>query len=329
MGLDRGDEFGQVDAERHDVDLVPVAEEPLDSLSNQERVLRHDDANHAPTLHTPPPSLTSVTPSPYVAPSWSSTATFTMTVVSGELVGDLTIERMTNMTTSPDENSTVTPGRTGKNRAVAAGLAVGVLGGTAAGLVFGLPGLTSAASGDVAVTPAALVQQVDEIDPADQPDASAEMGARLRDTLQPLVDDNTITADQADAITAHLVENRPERGEGGFGEGRGPGGRHGGPGMFGRGVASEALTDLLGLDAQELRQQLRDGSTLADIATAQGVEVQAVVDELVAELTERTDNAVENGRIDQAEADQKLADAEARITDMVNNGRPERGGPED
>ena len=93
--------------------------------------------------------------------------------------------------------------------------------------------------------------------------------------------------------------------------------------MFGRGVASEALTDLLGLDAQELRQQLRDGATLAEIATTQGVEPQAVIDELVAELTERVDNAVEDGRIDQTEADQKLADAEAKITDMVNNGRPD------
>jgi polyhydroxyalkanoate synthesis regulator phasin len=149
------------------------------------------------------------------------------------------------------------------------------------------------------------------------------MGTHLRESLQELVDAGTITADQADAVTAHLVENRPERGE--FGEGHGPGGHRGGPGMFGRGVASEALTDLLGIDAEELHTQLHDGATLAEIAQAQGVEVQAVIDELVAEVTERIDNAVEDGRIDQAEADEKLAEAEARITDMVNNGRPERG----
>ena len=91
------------------------------------------------------------------------------------------------------------------------------------------------------------------------------------------------------------------------------------------GVASEALTDLLGIDAEELRTQLRDGATLAEIAKAKGIDPQAVVDELVAEVDERLDNAVENGRIDQAEADEKAADAEAKITDMVNNGRPERG----
>jgi hypothetical protein len=204
-------------------------------------------------------------------------------------------------------------GRAGR-RGLAIGLTGGLLAGTAAGLVFGVPGLSSAASS----TPAAIVQQVD---PAEESDAPVEPGTRLRETLQPLVDAGTITDAQAEAVTAHLVENRPERGE--FGEGHG--GHHRGPGMFGRGVASEALTDLLGIDGEELRTQLRDGATLAEIAQAQGVEVQAVIDELVAEVTERVDNAVENGRIDQSEADEKLAEAEAKITDMVNNGRPERG----
>ncbi len=236
------------------------------------------------------------------------------------------------MNTSRYDDNVNPTGRSGVNRAVAAGLTLGVIGGTAAGLVLGVPGLTSATSSDVLVQPAAIVQQDDDTDPpADAPadDAPAEAGTRLRDTLQPLVDDGTITAGQADAVTARLVENRPERGDRGErGEGRGEGRSEGrgegrGPGSFGRGVGSEALTDLLGLDAQELRQQLRDGATLAEIATAQGVETQAVVDELVAELTERVDNAVENGRIDQADADQKLADAEAKITDMVNNGRPD------
>jgi hypothetical protein len=210
----------------------------------------------------------------------------------------------------------------GKRRGIAVGIAGGLLAGTAAGLVFGVPGLTSAASTDVAVSQAALVQQTDETDTTTE-DAPVEMGARLRESLQELVDGGTITDAQADAVTAHLVENRPERGE--FRDGEGHGGHRGGPGMFGRGVASEALTDLLGIDGEELRTQLRAGATLAEIAAEQGVEVQAVVDELVAEVTERVDNAVENGRIDQTEADEKLAEAEAKITDMVNNGRPERG----
>ena len=242
-----------------------------------------------------------------------------MSAVTDDLVDDSPVERM-NMMNSND-NTDTPAGRSGRNRAVAAGLTLGVIGGTAAGLVFGVPGLTSAASSDVAVQSAAVVQQVDETDPAvPSEDAPPEMGTRLRETLQPLVDDNVITAEQADAVTEHLVENRPDRPERGE-HGEGPGGHRDGPGMFGRGVASEALTDLLGVDAQELRQQLRDGATLADIATDQGVAPEAVVDELVGELAERLDNAVENGRLDRAEADEKLADAEIRIADMVENGR--------
>jgi uncharacterized protein YidB (DUF937 family) len=101
--------------------------------------------------------------------------------------------------------------------------------------------------------------------------------------------------------------------------------------MFGRGgpgMGSEALTGLLGLTAEEIHTQLHDGKTLAEIATAQGVDVQAVVDALVAELDTRLDEAVANGRIDQAEADEKAADATEKITDMVNNGRPDRGAPD-
>ena len=209
-----------------------------------------------------------------------------------------------------------TTSKPGARRGLTIGLAGGLLAGTAAGLVFGVPGLSSAAS-DAPSAPAALVQQADET-PTD--DIRPDPGVRLRETLQALVDDGTLTSEQADAVTSYLVENRPERGEEG---------RHGRPGRaFGLGVASEAVTDLLGIDAQELRTQLRDGATLAEIAEAQGVEVQAVIDELVGEVEERVTNAVENGRIDQAEADEKLAEAEARITDMVNNGRPERDAPD-
>jgi hypothetical protein len=228
-----------------------------------------------------------------------------------------------------DQDISTTPqhrGSPGRRRG-AIGLAGGLLAGTAAGLVFGVPGLSSAAPADAAPS-AAVTQQVDESEPAPAPTPVREPGERLRETLQSLVDDGVLTAAQADAVTAHMIENRPDRGDRpGMGE-HGGRGERGGPGMFGRGVASEVLTDLLGVDAAELRAQLRDGSTLADIAEAQGVDTGAVVAALVDELEERLSSAVENGRIDQAEADEKLAEAEARITDMVENGRPGRAAAE-
>lgn len=210
---------------------------------------------------------------------------------------------------STTNESNLTEKKAGKKRGMAVGLTVGLLGGSAAGLVFGVPGMTSAASSD---TPAAIVQQADETDPA----ANAEAGEGLRENLQPLVEFGVITSDQADAVTTHLMENRPERGE--RGEGR-PGGRRG-PG----GASSEAVLELLGIDAETLRGQIRDGSSLADIAAENGVDVQTVIDTLVEEATEHLDEAIANGRIEADAAAEKAAGLEERVTARVNGERPER-----
>lgn len=183
-------------------------------------------------------------------------------------------------------------GRPGKNRSIAAGLTLGVIGGTAAGLVFGVPGLSSAASSDVAVTPAAIVQQVDDDAVTEKPETRPEPGARVREAIQSLVDDGTITAEQADAVVAELLEQAPDRGE------RRDNREERREARQERRQAPEAVQELLGLSPEELRGQLRSGSTLADIATAQGVDPQAVVDTIVAEMTERVEAAVADGRLD-------------------------------
>ena len=77
-----------------------------------------------------------------------------------------------------------------------------------------MPGLSSAASPSV-------VQQTEDTVPSTDPDdrdpchrpgrrpgaGSSSAGTRLRDALQPLVDDGTITAEQADAVVAQLKES--------------------------------------------------------------------------------------------------------------------------
>ena len=68
------------------------------------------------------------------------------------------------------------------------------------------------------------------------------------------------------------------------------------------------------------------------MAEAQGVDVQAVIDAMVAGVKEHLDEKVASGDLTQAEADERLAEATERITDLANNGRPERGdrgGPRD
>lgn len=88
---------------------------------------------------------------------------------------------------------------------------------------------------------------------------------------------------------------------------------------------AEELATLLGIDTETLEEQLRSGETLADIATANGVSVQTVVDAIVADRTEHIEEAVADGKIDQERADELLADLEERVTERVEEGRPDRG----
>jgi polyhydroxyalkanoate synthesis regulator phasin len=225
---------------------------------------------------------------------------------------------MTNMTDPTTAQPNGGNSKKGGNSKMGIGLAAGLLGGTAAGLVLGVPGMSSAAADTgTVVAPAAIVQQVDDapVDEAPVDDAAVQPGKHLRTVLQPLVDDGTIDAAQADAVTEQLMEKRGERGE--HGE-RGERGERG-PGKFGR---SEVVTDLLGIDAATLRAELQAGSTLADVATAQGVSVDVLVDAIVDQMQERVDAAVEAGKITADEAAEKLAEAEARVTAKVNGEAP-------
>lgn len=217
-------------------------------------------------------------------------------------------------TTSTSSDAAPTPKGTGRRRSVATGLVGGLLAGTAAGLVLGVPGLSSAAT-DVTQPAVGLVAQVDsETDTGAETDTDAprpDRSERLRELLQELVDDGTLTAAQADTVATHLVENAPERGH------RGP---------RGGGVISEVITETLGLDAAELREQLQSGATLADIAASQNVEVQTLIDALVAEAQVRLDAAVADGKLTADEAADKAATIEERVTAGVNGERPEGAG---
>lgn len=194
-----------------------------------------------------------------------------------------------------------------RKTAAAAAMAASLTIGGGAGAVLFAPNLVGAQTDST--------EQSDEgtTDEGERP----ERGAFLEDALAPLVENGTIDQSQADAVIAAIEEARPE----GFGEGRHA--RH-----HGRHVALEGVTDLLGIDAAELRELLADGQTLAEIGEANGVSVDDLVAALVSEVEERLASAVEDGDLTQEEADEKLADATERATDMVNGEfeRPERDG---
>lgn len=210
--------------------------------------------------------------------------------------------------------------RNHRRTGMAVGLSAGLIGGAAAGLAFGIPGATSAATPEsAAIEAAALVAQVDT--PEDGTEAGggtvdrvAVRTERIRAALDELVAAGTVTAEQADAVAAHLSEQVPVRDRGDRLERRAQ-----------RAERREFVTELLGVDAETLRDELRSGATLAEVAEANGVSTDELVDALVARAMERLDAAVEAGRIDQATADEKSAELEASITERVTTPRGERG----
>jgi len=85
--------------------------------------------------------------------------------------------------------------------------------------------------------------------------------------------DDTSTTTEADATPTE--EDRP------------PGGRFG---HVGEGLTAAA--DALGITEDELRTALQDGQSIAQVAEAEGVDVQVVIDALVANGTDRLEEAI-------------------------------------
>lgn len=79
----------------------------------------------------------------------------------------------------------------------------------------------------------------------------------------------------------------------------------------------QTVIEETGLDIQDVMQQLRDGSTLAEVVEANGGDVQAVIDAAVAAASERLNVAVSNGRITQEQADLRLSEFQAAVEEAV------------
>jgi polyhydroxyalkanoate synthesis regulator phasin len=213
------------------------------------------------------------------------------------------------MSTESSQNDT--PNRMRRNAAL--GVTAGLLGGGAIGLLMTVPSFTSAASDDSGSVVAPVVALQDEGVEAPESERP-EPGVQLRTMLQELVDAGTIDAGQADAITEHLMENRPERGD-----------RHGGHHRRGPARDGEVTAQLLGIDVEALRDELKAGNSIADIAVANGVDPQTVIDALIIEAEGHVDLMVEDGRLTDDEATTMKERIAERVTARVNGERPGRG----
>jgi uncharacterized protein YidB (DUF937 family) len=80
------------------------------------------------------------------------------------------------------------------------------------------------------------------------------------------------------------------------------------------------VAETIGITPAELREDLSDGDTIAQVAESYGVDPQAVIDAVLAPLFERIDQAEANGRLTPGEAAEKKAAATERVTNIVFNG---------
>ncbi|MBL8162378.1 MAG: hypothetical protein JNJ61_10370, partial [Anaerolineae bacterium] len=80
----------------------------------------------------------------------------------------------------------------------------------------------------------------------------------------------------------------------------------------------EIVTQETGLTAREVASAVADGSTVAEVITANGGDVQVVIDQSVTVLTEAINQAVADGKLSQERADQMLANLSEVVTSAVN-----------
>jgi hypothetical protein len=141
----------------------------------------------------------------------------------------------------------------------------------------------------------------------------------VNETLGELVANGTITQAQADAIRgsvkskieAHRAENPNPR------TGNGPGKGERGF-AFGQDVF-ETVAKTIGVDAQQLRTELRDGNkSIAQAAKDHNVDPQKVIDALVADANTRIDAAVTSGKLPADKAAKVKAGIADQMTKLVN-----------
>jgi hypothetical protein len=199
--------------------------------------------------------------------------------------------------------------------------------------------LAAGAGAALAVVGAGAAVAADKLTPKEESKAVVEDAAKqlgvdpaklsqaLRKALENRIDeavkDGRLSKEQGEAMKARIeADDFPLFG--------------GGHGFGHRGFTLHGFRDLgtaaafLGVGEDALRERLRDGDTLADVAKEKGKSVDALVSAIVAATTKRLDEAVAAGRITKAQRDEIVAGLKQRTTEIVNGDFPAfrgRGGP--
>jgi hypothetical protein len=153
---------------------------------------------------------------------------------------------------------------------------------------------------------------------------SAALEQALENRVDAAVQSGRLTREQADRLKERIrageypllggprLHEHGSRGHGSRGHGHGA--LHGGK--------LQAAATYLGTTQVALRESLRAGKTLAQVAKEKGKSVDGLVDALVAAHVQRLDAAVASGRLTKAQRDELAARLQERVTAMVNGERP-------
>lgn len=144
----------------------------------------------------------------------------------------------------------------------------------------------------------------------------------IGEALSSLVDDGTIDQAQADAVEERLTDTRAERHGAFHKDDEGDAKRErsfGNRGDLGNRFSqfTAPLGDLFDMTDEELRAAVLNGDSLADLAEANDVAIEDVVDTLTAPLFERIDAAVDAERIDADRAAEMKASTAEKVTAAV------------
>jgi hypothetical protein len=161
------------------------------------------------------------------------------------------------------------------------------------------------------------VGEVLEANGVDPQAVIAQVLAQLEERLNQAVEDGKIDAARVPGLLAKAEEGLNELMD--FTPPP-PGDRHGPGDRPHRRAVLEIAAATIGIPVEDLRETLKGGATLAEVAEANGSSAQAVIDALLQPVFDRIDQALADGRIDEATAQQKKDEATARVTGIVNNG---------
>jgi hypothetical protein len=150
------------------------------------------------------------------------------------------------------------------------------------------------------------------------------MTAQMKAHLDEEVASGEHTQAEVDAklaeFTTRVTEMVNKAGGPQAGQKGGPGGKHGKGGFV-----TDALATVLKTTSTDLHTQLRSGKSIADVATAQNVDIADVKAVLTSDFKAHLAEEVTSGEHTQAEADAKLAEFTANLDIMVNRVGPVGG----